>query len=490
MNTGTPETPAHVLSVRNAINEALGQAAVDPDRPVLVAVSGGADSMTALDAMQAIGAAGGPRVIACHFNHQMRDAESDADEEYVRDAAEDRGLTYIGDGADVAAHAKDNRLSVEDAARRLRYGFLGRVAQSEDAQAAITGHTLDDQAETVLLHIVRGSGLAGVRGMRLVSQTPKRWGGGSLTIIRPLLRLRREDTEQYCRDRRIVPRIDVSNESTTFARNRLRLNVMPELEAINPRVAEAITRLSDTAAEELAALKEVVDELWEHVLDVSDPETSSVTLDRKLLQITRPALRRSLLRRAFVEAAGTATDLLRSHITEMDRLSESGAGRSLDLPHGIRFETRSHTVMFAPVGQEDSPYPAPIEPIEIVIPGRLEFPGGEALVVELVDRPDDLTADSHISQAFHYADADAIGSAATLRNRVEGDRFQPLGMDTDTRLKDLFVNAGIPRTWRDRVPIIECERGIAWVAGLRIAEWARVTPDTKRVLQISLEESS
>jgi len=242
-------------------------------------------------------------------------------------------------------------------------------------------------------------------------------------------------------------------------------------------VAEAITRLSDTAAEELAALKEVVDELWEHVLDVSDPETSSVTLDRKMLQITRPALRRSLLRRAFVEAAGTATDLLRTHITEMDKLTESGAGRSLDLPHGIRFETRSHTVMFAPVGQEDSPYPATIEPIEIAIPGRLEFPGGEALVLELVERPDDLTADSHDSQAFHYADADAIGSTATLRNRVEGDRFQPLGMDSDTRLKDLFVNAGIPRTWRNRVPIIECERGIAWVAGLRIAEWARVTPE-------------
>ncbi|HIF13295.1 MAG TPA: tRNA lysidine(34) synthetase TilS, partial [Dehalococcoidia bacterium] len=214
MSTGTPETSGHVLSVRNAINTALGEAAVDADRSVLIAVSGGTDSMTALDAMQAIGAEGGPRIIACHFNHQMRGAESNADEEYVRASAEARGLTYIGDGADVATYAKDNRLSIEDAARRLRYGFLGRVAQSEDAQAAITGHTLDDQAETVLLHIVRGSGLAGVRGMRLVSQTPKRWGGGSLTIIRPLLRLRREDTEQYCRDRGIVPRMDVSNEST------------------------------------------------------------------------------------------------------------------------------------------------------------------------------------------------------------------------------------------------------------------------------------
>ena len=486
MSTGTPIISGHVLSVKNTITAALSEAAVDTDRSVLVAVSGGTDSMTALDAMQAIAAEGGPRVIACHFNHQMRGTESDVDAEYVRSAAEVRGLTYIGDSADVATYARDNRLSVEDAARRLRYGFLGRVAQSEDAQAAITGHTLDDQAETVLLHIVRGSGLAGVRGMRLVSQTPKRWGGGSLTVIRPLLRLRREDTEQYCRDRGIVPRMDVSNRSTTFARNRLRLNVMPELEAINPRVADAITRLSDTAAEELAVLKEVVDELWEHVLDVSDPETSSVTLDRKMLQITRPALRRSLLQRAFLEAAGTATDLLRSHIIEMDRLTEAGAGRSLDLPHGIRFETRSHTVMFAPVGQEDSPYPVPIEPIEISIPGRLHFSGGEALVVELVERPDDMTADS---QLFHYADADAIGSTATLRNRVNGDRFQPLGMDADTRLKDLFVNAGIPRTWRDRVPIIECDSGIVWVAGLRIAEWARVTPDTVRVLQISLEES-
>jgi tRNA(Ile)-lysidine synthase len=486
-NSGTSGAdPEHVLAVRATINAALQEAGVDTERPVLVAVSGGADSMTALDALWAISETGGPRAIACHFNHRMRGAESDADEEYVRVAAEQRGLTFLGDGADVAAYAKDNRLSVEDAARRLRYGFLGRAAEQEGAQAVITGHTLDDQAETVLLHMVRGSGLAGVRGMRLVSQTPRRWGGGSLSVIRPLLRLHREDTEEYCRERGIVPRLDVSNESTTFARNRLRLNVMPELEAINPRVAESITRLSDTAAEQLAALEEVVDELWEHVLDNSDPDAQgahTVTLDRALLKITRPALRRSLLRRAFVEAAGTSIDLHRSHITDMDRLAEAGAGRSLDLPHGIRFETRTHTVMFAPVGQENVPYPEPIGSVEMSVPGRVEFPGGEILEAELIERPDALDT---ASDMFQYADADAIGGAVTLRNRSEGDRFQPLGMDGDTRLKDLFVNAGVPRSWRDRVPIMECERGIAWIAGLRIAEWARVTPESERVLRIRL----
>lgn len=472
----------HVISVRDTINAALQEAEVDATRPVLVAVSGGADSMTALDALQAIGEASGPTVIACHFNHRMRGADSDADEQYVREAAESRGLAYLGDGADVSAYAKEERMSVEDAARRLRYGFLGRAAEQEGAQAAITGHTLDDQAETVLLHIVRGSGLAGVRGMRLTSQTPRRWGGGSLTVIRPLLRVHREDTEEYCRERGIVPRLDVSNESTTFSRNRLRLNVMPELEAINPRVAESITRLSDTAAEEFAALQEVVDELWEHVLDNSDSDAHTVTLDRRLLKITRPALRRSLLRKAFVEAAGTSVDLLRSHITEMDRLTETGAGRSLDLPHGIRFETRTDTVMFSPVGMENVPYPEPIEPFEMSVPGRIEFPGGKSVELELIDRPDDLDTSS---ETFQYADPCAFESVVTLRNRGEGDRFQPLGMDTDTRLKDLFVNAGIPRSWRDRVPILEGSRGIAWVSGLRIAEWARVSPDTEKVLRIS-----
>ena len=475
--------PEHVITVRDTINAALREAAVKPERPVLVAVSGGADSMTGLDAMQAISDADGPTVIACHFNHQMRGVDSDADEEYVRLAAESLGVAYRGEGADVATYAREERLSVEDAARRLRYGFLGRVAQEEGAQAAITGHTLDDQAETVLLHMVRGSGLSGVRGMRLVSQTPRRWGGGTLTVVRPLLRLRREDTEEYCRERGIIPRLDVSNESTTFARNRLRLNVMPELEAINPRVAESITRLSDTAAEEFEALQEVVDELWEHVLDNSDEDTHIVTLDRRLLKITRPALRRSLLRRAFVEAAGTTTELQRSHITEMDKLAESGAGRSLDLPHGIRYETRTDTVMLAPSGLEDSPYPAPLEPVSISAPGVFEFVGGEALELELVDRPNNLDT---TSEPFQYADADAVGGTVTLRDRSDGDRFQPLGMESDTRVQDLFVNAGVPRSWRDRVPIIENDRGIAWVAGLRIAEWARVTPDTERVLKIGL----
>jgi tRNA(Ile)-lysidine synthase len=166
----------------------------------------------------------------------------------------------------------------------------------------------------------------------------------------------------------------------------------------------------------------------------------------------------------------------------MDRLTETGAGRSLDLPHGIRFETRTDTVMFSPVGMENVPYPEPIEPFEMSVPGRIEFPGGKSVELELIDRPDDLDTSS---ETFQYADPCAFESVVTLRNRGEGDRFQPLGMDTDTRLKDLFVNAGIPRSWRDRVPILEGSRGIAWVSGLRIAEWARVSPDTEKVLRIS-----
>lgn len=485
----TPVTSApyseHVLYVIETLEAALKEAEVDPEQPLLVAVSGGADSMTALDALRAIEERGGPKIIVCHFNHRMRGADSDADEEYVRANAEARGLAYIGDGADVAAYAKEQHLSVEDAARRLRYGFLGRAAEQSGAQAATTGHTLDDQAETVLLHIARGSGLAGVRGMRLVSRTPQRWGGGALKVIRPLLRLRREDTERYCRERGIVPRTDVSNESTTFARNRLRLNVMPELEAINSRVAESIARLSDTAAEELAALHEVIEDLWLRVLDHADPDTRTVRLHRRHLLAAPPALRRSLLRRAYSEAAGSVTDLVRSHVTEMDRLLEAGAGRSIDLPGGMRFETRMDTVVLAPAGQDDAPYPPAFDLVELPVPGRLEFPTGEQFEMELVGRPDDLDTGSGMSA---YADAGAIGNTVTLRNRREGDRFQPLGMDAAARLQDLFVNAGVPRSWRDRAPVLESAsgQGIAWVAGLRIAEWARVTPETEQVLLIRL----
>ncbi|MDA1257373.1 MAG: tRNA lysidine(34) synthetase TilS [Chloroflexi bacterium] len=459
----------------------MWEAKIDPKRPLLVAVSGGADSMTALDALHIIAERGGPAVIVCHFNHRMRGVDSDADEEYVRSNAKLRGLAYIGDGADVAAYAKEQRLSFEDAARRLRYGFLSRVAEQEGAQAAATGHTLDDQAETVLLHIARGSGLAGVRGMRLVSQAPLRWGGAPLTVVRPLLRLRRDDTENYCGERGIVPRMDVSNESTTFARNRLRLNVMPELEAINPRVAESISRLADTASEELAALQEVIEGLWERVLDHVDTETHAVVLHREPLLATPPALRRALLRRAYSEATGSLIDLLRSHVTEMDRLAGEGAGRVLDLPNGMRFESRVNSVILAPTGQDDVPYPAAFDPVELPVPGRYKFLGGKRIEADIVDRPDDLDTGSDMSE---YADADAVGAAVTLRNRLDGDRFQPLGMDEAARVQDLFVNAGVPRSWRDRTPLIESDRGIAWVAGLRIAEWARVTAETKRVLCI------
>ena len=167
----------------------------------------------------------------------------------------------------------------------------------------------------------------------------------------------------------------------------------------------------------------------------------------------------------------------------MDRLAEHGAGRSLDLPQGIRYETRTDTVMLTATEMDDSPYPALLKSATIQVPGSFTFVGGGGIELMRVDPPRDFTESSTTVQ---YADADAIGGRVTLRNRIEGDRFQPLGMESEKRLKDLFANAGIPKSWRYRVPILENERGIIWVGGLRIAEWASVTPDTQRVLRISL----
>ncbi|MBM4433377.1 MAG: tRNA lysidine(34) synthetase TilS, partial [Chloroflexi bacterium] len=222
------------------------------NQPLVVAVSGGQDSVCLLYVLAKLQKELALKLHVAHLNHQLREEESDADAEYVSSLARKLNIPATIEKRNVKAYRARHRLSLEGDAREVRYTFLAQVAKSVGADRAAVGHTADDHIETILMHLIRGTGTRGLRGL----QPSSRWQskGESLIIVRPLLEVSRRETAAYCRWHRLKPRIDVTNLSLSPLRNRIRLQLLPLLESYNPRVREALLRTARIAADDIAFL--------------------------------------------------------------------------------------------------------------------------------------------------------------------------------------------------------------------------------------------
>ena len=216
--------------------------------PILVAVSGGPDSLALLLLLARLREALGLTLHVAHLNHGLRGADAEDDAQFVKETANSLGLPATMGAEDVKSYAAGRGLSPEEAAREARYAFLTTVAAEHGAAAAALGHTADDQAETVLMHVLRGSGLTGLAGMSALSYRPAAQGGERVALLRPLLDATREETAAYCRWRGFAPRDDATNRSLEFTRNKIRLELLPFLNSYNPRIREGLLRLSAAAA--------------------------------------------------------------------------------------------------------------------------------------------------------------------------------------------------------------------------------------------------
>ncbi len=471
-----------VTKVHQRVADALDQACVEAGTCLIVAVSGGPDSLALLHALCRIREDRDLRLHGAHLDHGLRGAASDADAAYVAQTFEGLGIPYTVEKADVAAKRRREKLSVEDAARRLRHGFFARVAADLGADTVALGHTFDDQAETVLLHLIRGSGLTGLRGMTHASEMDAE--GRQLRLLRPLLRVTRLETAEYCRSIGVEPRVDESNFSPQLTRNRVRLELLPLMEEMNPAVKESLVRLSRSVAADLAFLEGEVDGVLDSTLSVAD---GMVAIDRERVLVLHPSIRNHLIRRAVVLAKNDMADLRQAHVEEMGRLISGPAGTALDLPGGLRFAVSYEVATLGPKQQLSCPLPPLPAGTEIQVPGETRL-GAWRVTTRLSENtdppPDEGSDGTRFAQTF---DLSGLGGGLVLRGRTPGDRFQPLGMDHSKKLQDFMVDGRIPREWRDDVPLLVSPRGIAWVVGWRVAHWARLREDTREALRVELE---
>jgi len=444
----------------------------------LLAVSGGPDSTALLLVLAHLAAAGALKLDLwlAHFDHGLRRrADREAEKAFLSGLAARLDLPLVVGQGDVRAHARQQRLSLEEGARELRYRFLAEESEKVGIRAVATGHTADDQAETVLMHVMRGSGLAGLAGMRPSSSWPFP-GHERLLLVRPLLEVSRKETERYCQEEGLSPCLDVTNVLLGPLRNRIRHELLPLLRRYNPRIEGALLRLAAASASDLVYLEETAGAFW-RALAIEDK--GSVTFRRSQLADLPPAIVNRLLLAACQQLLADARQVEAVHVRSMAEALAKPAAGHLALPGGLTFAVDGEFVRLM-LGREEAPKAAPIGETSLAVPGRTTLAGWLVEADILSGRKVKVGADPY--EAF--LDYQAVGNRLTVRSRRRGDRLRPLGLGGEKKLQDYLVDAKVPRDERDAVPLVCASWGIAWVVGHRIDERARVREATGTILHL------
>mgnify|MGYP005812640915 CR=1 FL=1 len=454
---------------------------LNPDAPVLVGVSGGPDSLCLLDSLHQLGL----RVIAAYFDHQLR-PDSARDAQTVRHVADGLGIPVVVGREDVAKFAVECHLSLEDAARRQRYRFLFAQAREHRAQGVAVAHTADDQVETVLMHLLRGAGLTGLTGMRYRAVLAD-WDA-SIPLVRPLLNIWREETLAYCQERGFEPVMDPSNQDTLFFRNRVRHEVIPFLETLNPRVRENIWRTAHLLAGDAGVVDAAVQTAWAEC-HVDQPD-GTVTLRLDALRRLPEGLLRAVLRQAISQRLDGLQDVDAAAVERACRLVNASARGKVDLARGLSAFVEAGQLWLTgasvPVPSE---WPQLAEPeTRLPVPGELNLPGGWRLQSAWVG-PEMAPEFSRVDALRWevWLDGNQLAGELYLRRARPGDRFEPLGMPGHSqKLSDFWINEKLPRRARAAWPLLAQDDRIVWVPGFRPAHSFRITPMTRRVLHIAL----
>jgi tRNA(Ile)-lysidine synthase len=484
-------------SLLAAVHAAIEKQHLFPDRGVVVVgVSGGSDSVCLLYVLKNLCKPAGPYahigIHVAHLEHGLRGDAGRADAAFVADLAVQWNLPCTLGQEDVPNLARMSHRSIEDAARQARYAFLRRVAATVGAERVAVAHQADDQVETLVMHWLRGSGLAGLAGMQPLEGD----------IIRPLLSVSRAEVLRYCEQQQLAYRVDASNQDRRFLRNRVRHDLLPVLEQYNPNLRATLLRNAAVLAEEDTYMQAQVDARWPEVV----VSRTARSLEGDVLAYRRLplALRRLVLLRAGWQTSDGEVHLELRHLEAIDALllGASGSG-ALHLPGRLRLYrvyerfTLERSAGRGQPGNTSGAFALRPEDVSLAVPGEAHLPGTHWLVrAHVLDRQNDLPPGYEqrgSREQWGYIDLDVLEAYQPLhvRTRRAGDRFRGLGMQAAKKLQDVLVDAKVPRDERDALPLVcGADGSILWVAGYRIADVLKLTKATRRVLALELEAVS
>ena len=443
---------------------------------VVVAVSGGPDSTALLFALNDLKHDYLLKLYIANFNHMFRGAgEAKKDRDYVYALSQRLRLPLIFGEADVPAYARKAGLSLEEAAREKRYEFLLNAAEETGASKIAFGHTLDDQAETVLMRLMRGAGLGGLRGI-----PPSRKMDDKL-IIRPLIEAWRNDIEAYLRALNIKPRQDITNTMTKFLRNRIRHELIAYLKDYNPNIKETLVRNAQSLTYDYEVLADLIDREFGRCAKIN---RHSVRIPLHNFKAKPTGIRRGILRKAIEVLKGDLRRIDYSHIEDIEGLIETDKG-ALNLPDKIRVSRAGNSLMFNKAEEAPRLSPSGLRPQvrrQLLIPGETHVP-------ELGLRFEAEFSKTKVRfgkpTSIEYMDYARLKLPLYLRAWEKGDRFKPLGMASEKKLQDFYVDGKIPRGRRRSIPLVVSGKKIIWVCGLRLSDEVKITSGTRRILRLS-----
>ncbi|GAB4498378.1 MAG: tRNA lysidine(34) synthetase TilS [Anaerolineales bacterium] len=456
------------------------------DQPIIVGVSGGPDSLCLMETMRRAGY----HLLVAYFDHQLR-PEAALDARAVEKVAVRLGLLCLLGGADVRAYAEEKKLSIEDAARTLRYRFLFDLARKHKAQAVAVGHTADDQVETVLMHFLRGSGISGLKGMSYRSIIKS--FDPDIPVVRPLLEMWREETVLYCAINGLRPRYDSSNDTLNFQRNRIRHLLIPALETYNPRFRETILRMSHSLKGDYAFMMETLEHAWGNsVVSANDEIITFNTLQLTSLPL---GLQRNLIKHAM-QTLHPGVDIGYRTLKRAAAFINSAGMTTprLDLKAGLRmFREGDQLHVCAPHAKlpfDRWPQLLDENPIPLKLGEQVLLAGGWRVTCERWRLPAlaKEQAKENEDQFQVWLDAAELPESFVVRVRHQGDHFSPLGMGGHSqKLSDFFVNEKLPQRARDHWPLVCAGDEIIWIPGFRPSHRHRLREATNDVFYFSVQ---
>lgn len=438
---------------------------------VLVGVSGGPDSMALLHRLWSTAAERGWNVTAVHVDHGLRGEESAEDARHVQAWCQQQGIPCYVERVDVGSYVNKHGENKQAAARKLRYDAFSSVAKRVGATYLALAHHGDDQVETLLMRLVRGTGIQGLTGI------PHRRRWREIWIVRPWLEVSRAEILTYCTTHGIPFRRDASNEDPVYTRNRVRQELVPMLSTFNPRFHEVLLQLRALAADEEQVWERLTKEAFQQVCTRVDEKGITVDVNRLIgLEVALQRRVIKLILNCLVKKSANEVDLQTVERVRALAAGESPSART-PLPGGGWVRRQYHLLRFFPYGEkmETAAVPAPVS---LQLPGETLWGGGK-ICARFEEEQISVSGWGRETAVF---DRDRLPPFLSVRTRLPGDRMRPLGLDGSKKVKDLFIDAKIPQDQRDGIPLITAGNDIIWIPGVARSDIALCDADTRRTL--------
>ena len=469
---------------------------------IVVGVSGGPDSICLLHILKTLAVEFHLNLTIAHLNHQLREQAQD-EANFVQEIATRWNLPFFSEAHNIAKLAKERKESIEKTARQIRYKFLWQVARKIKANKIAVGHHADDQAETVLMHFLRGTGLTGLHGMLPVTDInsleldigrsqPQRLHSPP-KLIRPLLETSRAEIETCCQANNLPFHQDLSNQDTTFFRNRLRHDLLPYLETYNPNIRQALQRTAKIISADIEQLNEQIDRAWQAVIRAIS--STQVDFDFSKWSNLSLSLKRATLRRAIQTLQRSLRDISFEQIENaIDQLEAGNTGKKVTLPHSLVLTVGYDTFSLGldnAFDEPDGPYLISNEPLLLNLSGvtKLSQAGWQVKATLMSLSDFDRSQLDKVDRWEAFLDAEVVGQAPVLRPRQPGDIFCPLGMGGHhKKVSDFMIDEKISAAQRNHIPLLVTDDDqILWACGYRLDERASVRPTTQQILHLKFE---